>query len=159
MAAAVWRWYTTWPSVSGKCAAADTDLAAQWWYHVKPITTHYTPNDISIWLKWHFFIMYNQRRFWHYREKSARKEKDIEWWFYRGHPNVSSKKSQLLVWTGSHTAHVKITIRGTPNCPNYCVIFCNTCNLQIWPHFSKHHQLQAVTSCCKKQTRMLLQKT
>jgi hypothetical protein len=32
--------------VSGKCASTDTDLAVQWPEHVKPVTTHDTPNDI-----------------------------------------------------------------------------------------------------------------
>jgi len=42
--------------VTEKCAAADSGLAAQWRDHVKSITTHYTPNDISISRKWHFSL-------------------------------------------------------------------------------------------------------
>jgi hypothetical protein len=48
-----------------KGISADVDSAEKWQECVKPVITQYALKTFSIWMKWHIFIMYNQRGLWH----------------------------------------------------------------------------------------------
>lgn len=49
------------------------------------------------------------------------------------------QKLRQLLWPGTRAALLNVTLSGTHNLTNYCVILYHTCNLPIWPRPALHN--------------------